>query len=366
MKVLVVSKALVSEMYRKKLTAMAALGAQVVAVVPPSWREGGGEQHLEPGATDGYELVVSPLRWNGHFHLHYYAQLPEILDRVRPDLLYMDEEPYNLATLFGVRAAARRRIPSLFFTWQNLLWRLPLPARMVERAVYRRVAWAIAGTEEAASVLHARGFGGGISVAPQFGVDAELFAPGPPPQGPFTIGFFNRLIAAKGPMETLAAFVRLPSDTCLRVIGDGPLRAELEREIERRELGGRVNISGRIASTRMPDTIRSVHVVVLPSLMTRRWKEQFGRILVEAMACGVPVVGSDSGEIPRVIGDAGLVTPEGDVEALREALLLLYGDPELRQRLGDAGRRRVLERYTNDRVAQLTLAACEAALGARQ
>jgi glycosyltransferase involved in cell wall biosynthesis len=304
------------------------------------------------------------LRWNGHFHLHYYARLPEIIDRVRPDLVYMDEEPYNLATLLGVRAAARRHIPALFFTWQNLLRRLPLPARMVEAEVYRRVAWAVAGTEDAASVLRAKGFGKGVSVAPQFGVDTELFCPGAQLEGPFTVGFFNRLVAPKGPMETLAAFSGLPADCRLRIVGDGPLRGDLEREIARQNLTGRVTISGRMPSGCVPDAIRSVHVVVLPSTTTRRWKEQFGRILVESMACGVPVVGTDSGEIPRVIGNAGLVVPERDVHALAAALVRLQADTELRRRLGALGRERALELYSNERVAGQTYDACTAALAA--
>jgi len=77
-------------------------------------------------------------------------------------------------------------------------------------------------------------------------------------------------------------------------------------------------------------------------------------VLVEAMACGVPVVGSDSGEIPHVIGEAGLIFPEGDVVALRERLASLQGDAELRKELGRRGRQRVLARYTQAQVAIAT------------
>ena len=75
-------------------------------------------------------------------------------------------------------------------------------------------------------------------------------------------------------------------------------------------------------------------VLVLPSLTTARWKEQFGRVLIEAMALGVPVIGSDSGEIPWVIGDAGLVFPEGNSAVLRERLRALFHDERLLQELG--------------------------------
>jgi glycosyltransferase involved in cell wall biosynthesis len=115
----------------------------------------------------------------------------------------------------------------------------------------------------------------------------------------------------------------------------------------------------------MPDVMRTFDVLVGPSLTTARWKEQFGRMLVEAMACGVPVIGSDSGEIPRVIDACGLVVPEGDAAALRLALEQLQGDRTLRGRLGRAGRQRVLEHFTQEAVAVRTVDAYRRLLGGR-
>src|SRR6185437_16445838 len=119
----------------------------------------------------------------------------------------------------------------------------------------------------------------------------------------------------------------------------------------------RVHFLGQIPSTAMPEVLRGFDVLAGPSLTTPRWKEQFGRMLVEAMACGVPVIGSDSGEIPRVIGDSGLIVPENDVQALREALKRLYHDSALRAHLGIAGRQRVLECFTQAAIAERTVEA---------
>ena len=96
--------------------------------------------------------------------------------------------------------------------------------------------------------------------------------------------------------------------------------------------------------------------MALPSLTRKNWKEQFGRVLIEAMACEMPVIGSDSGEIPNVIGDAGLVTPEGDAQALAAALARLGADPALRADLARRGRQRVLDRFTQEQVARRTAA----------
>jgi glycosyltransferase involved in cell wall biosynthesis len=73
------------------------------------------------------------------------------------------------------------------------------------------------------------------------------------------------------------------------------------------------------------------------------------------MACGIPVVGSDSGEIPNVIGDAGLVFEEGDVIDLRRHLQHLQQQPELQRELGRRGRQRVLEKYTQAQIAAQTV-----------
>jgi len=133
LKALIVSKALVHRAYRRKLDERAGLGVEVVAVVPEEWREAGKSQPLELGGDKGYELLVTPMRFNGHFHVHYYPRLPGIIRSRHPDVVHLDEEPYNLSTYLGARAAHRQGIPSLFFSRQTLLRRYPPPFRQVER-----------------------------------------------------------------------------------------------------------------------------------------------------------------------------------------------------------------------------------------
>ena len=125
-----------------------------------------------------------------------------------------------------------------------------------------------------------------------------------------------------------------------------------------RDLGiqERVQFDGAISSAQMPAYLQQLDVLVLSSRTLPNWKEQFGRILVEAMASGVAVVGSDSGEIPHVIGDAGLVFPEDDVDALHDRLLNLMRSDELRQQLAERGRQRVLANYTQQEIAAQTVA----------
>jgi glycosyltransferase involved in cell wall biosynthesis len=130
----------------------------------------------------------------------------------------------------------------------------------------------------------------------------------------------------------------------------------LERLAAGKGVAQRVEFAGAVSSQEIPQAFAAMDVMALPSLTRKNWKEQFGRVLIEAMACETPVIGSDSGEIPNVIGDAGLVTPEGDAKALAAALARLGSDPALRAALVRRGRQRVLDRFTQEQVARRTAA----------
>ena len=120
------------------------------------------------------------------------------------------------------------------------------------------------------------------------------------------------------------------------------------------QLADRVRFLPWLPSAQIVDYYHTLDVLVLPSRSRPNWKEQFGRVLVDAMACGVPVIGSTCGEIPNVIGDAGLIFPEGDVAALRAQLQRLHDDTTLRRDLAQRGRQRVLDHFTQAQIAQQT------------
>jgi glycosyltransferase involved in cell wall biosynthesis len=365
MRVLMASKILVVAAYRRKLEAIAAQpGIELIAVAPPAWREPGGRLiHFEPGPTPGYELRVEPIRFNGMYHLFYWPTLETVLRQTQPDLVHLDEEPYNLATALGTWQAARENTASLFFTWQNLLRRYPPPFAQLEKYVLRRSAHAIAGTASAVRVLRSKGYRGPAAVIPQFGVDPELFAPPPvPPDGVPTIGFVARLVEEKGVWVLLEALARLRGEWRLHVIGSGPLARPARRRAHQLGIAQRITWEASVPSLEVAQRLRTFAVLVQPSLTRRHWKEQFGRALVEAMACGVAVVGSTSGEIGDVVGEAGLLAPEGDAVCLRDTLQRLLADPSLRRELGRRGRERVLALYTHARIAEQTVGVYRAAI----
>jgi glycosyltransferase involved in cell wall biosynthesis len=352
------SKALVAGPYQRKAELIAAEpDIELTVAVPPFWRDGDRPQPLERMHTEGYRLLETPVRLPGNFHLHHYPAFSRLLDELRPDVVHVDEEPYNLATFLALRATHRRRIPALFFTWQNLPRRYPPPFRQFESFVHRHTAAAIAGSQTAADVLRRKGYKGPLSVIPQFGVDPEVFAPaaGPRPKRPLAVGYAGRLVAGKGVDLLLTALARVPEPWTLTLVGDGPEREQLVARAAALGLTDRVTFHSWLPAGDVPGFFLQLDAFVLPSRSTPTWIEQFGRVLIEAMASGVPCVGSDSGEIPHVLGEAGLVFPEDDAAALAGHLTRLATEPGLRASLAAAGRARVMERFTMARVAGETV-----------
>ncbi len=366
MHVVMISKACIVGAYQKKLEELAREpDIRLTVLVPPGWKDDRGEQRLERSFTEGYELRVTRLALNGRFHFHYYPDLAAELDEIHPDLLHIDEEPYNLATRLAMGQAARRNLPALFFTWQNLNRRYPPPFRWWERYNYRRARHVIAGNHDAAAVLRAKGYAGPIAIIPQFGVDPDLFSPAgrSRPDRPFTVGYAGGLVSAKGVDALLRACARLAAPWELHLAGSGPEEAALRSLASALGVAQHVHWLGKRSSTAMPEFYRSLDALALPSRTMPNWKEQFGRVLVEAMACETPVIGSDSGEIPHVIADAGLIFPENDIDALAAHLSALQEDAQLREELGRRGRRRALRYFTQAQIARSTAAVYRRMLG---
>lgn len=358
LRVLMISKACIVGIYQRKLEAMAALGIDLLTLVPPAWTDERGRQPLERVHTTGYRLEVIPIVRDGDFHTHFYRGVSGWMQRFRPHIVHIDEEPYNLAAWQAFYHARRAGAKTVAFSWQNIDRRYPPPFAWGERWLLRGLNALIAGTDDAAAVWRAKGYTGRLAVIPQFGTDAAVFRPPatPRPDRPFTVGYVGRLVEEKGIGVLIEAVARLGGDARLIVLGGGPLRAALIMQATGLGLADRVQFDPQVASTQMAAQYSRFDVLVLPSLTRAHWKEQFGRVLVEAMASGVPVVGSNSGAIPGVIGKAGLIVPEGDAAGLAAALGRLHEDADLRRRLVMAGRQRAMALFSHDGVAAATVA----------
>ncbi len=358
MRVALVSKTFVAEAAQKLLERIAAQpGVELTLITPPEWRSDDGRLlPFTPRYTAGYAVKQTPVVLNGRYHLYVYRGLSRVMRQLQPDVVHIDEEPYNPAGAQSQRAASLVGARSVFVTLQNLYKDYPFPYSKLEQYDYRHMAHLIAVNAAAGDVARKKGYAGPLSVFTVYGIDPALFQPAPrreprPTPDTFIVGYLGRLTLYKGAGLLIEALAGMPARCRLRFIGSGPDEATLRQMVVERGVADRVEFRAAVPTDAVPAALAEIDALALPSLTQPNWMEQFGRVLIEAMACATPVVGSDSGEIPHVIGDAGLVTSEGDVAALRAALLRLEGDVALRARLGELGRARALRLFTNEAAA---------------
>jgi glycosyltransferase involved in cell wall biosynthesis len=335
---------------------VAELGWKVSMVVPNRWVDEYSTGGFTPQAIDGFAgsfarvRVARPGNVQRHFYLTRAGRW--LSGPLRPDVLFLEHEPFSVPALQWGWECWRRGIPWGVQGDENLDRPLPWPAKAIRAFTIPRIAFFAARSPGGAEMLRRWGATAPIDIVPH--TLPEWTPPPRPEGGVFTIGFAGRLVEAKGVRDLIAAAAELPFPFRLLVVGDGPLREELQRA----PLGrGTLDLRVGVRSDAMPPLYAEMDVLVLPSRTTATWAEQFGKVLGEALLCGTPVVGASSGEIPWVIETTGggWVFPEGDVAALASVLSGLHHDPNLRRSLADAGRRGV-ERHLSPSVAAKALA----------
>ena len=317
-------------------------GVDVTLVAPHRWNEGGRDVALDAGPGD----QVHAVRTYGR-HPFRFAYDPIGLWRALRaspvDVLDVHEEPASLAT-FEVLVLARLagvQAPVCLYSAQNLLKRYPPPFRWFERRALRAAAAVHTCNDAAGEVLRAKGFSGrvrnlGLGVGPEYEVAGSATDPTLAGGRPLRLGFVGRLTRQKGIDLTLQAVAKVDG-VSLCIVGDGPLRDEVVALVAELGIGERVELLAHRRADELPELYRSIDVLVAPSIDTPGVVEQFGRVVVEAEACGAAAIVSDSGSLPWVGGDAALVVRQGDVAALAEAIRRLRDNPSDVARLRKLG-----------------------------
>jgi glycosyltransferase involved in cell wall biosynthesis len=278
----------------------------------------------------------------GDPHRGIYGTAGFGLGAAAPDIIQAEEEPDSLAALH-VAAARRARSPRsrlVLYTWQNV----NRPKGPLVEWVLRRTLSAadavLCGSRGAASLLRQLGYSRPTAVIPALALDSSIYRRRTVPRlsDAFTIGYVGRLAPEKGIDTLIAAVAAMGPPALLVAAGTGRCRAALEQQARELGIGESVRFTGSLDADGVAGLLSAVDVLVVPSRSTPVWKEQFGRVIVEAMGCGVPVVGSDSGAIPEVVGPHGLIFPEDHVGKLVEHLRTLRASPALRESIGRQGR----------------------------
>ncbi|GAB4530157.1 MAG: glycosyltransferase family 4 protein [Pleurocapsa sp.] len=381
MKILVVSHTYIVDLNCEKLRELAKLRSdiEVTVVVPQKWRPGGVQNKIiESQFKQEENFAIAPIAnfsENNQGLLTFNWEIVELLKRFKPDIIQVEQGAKSLAyaQLITLNKILKLQAKNIFFTWWNLPYQNKFPISLLEKYNLDNSHGLIAGNQDGADILREHGYKNKVIVMPQLGVNEKLFSPQLQPElaaklnlksDDFVIGFVGRFVPEKGILTLISALTRITNLSCkLLLLGRGVLKQEIQKQAKEANIQERLIMVESVPHDAVPQYINLMDVLVLPSETTYQfktlsaigWKEQFGHVLIEAMACQVAVIGSDSGEIPHVIQDAGMTFPEGDTEALSNCLQQLIQQPQLTKSLAQKGRDRALKLYTNYALAKRQL-----------
>jgi glycosyltransferase involved in cell wall biosynthesis len=366
MRVLLVSHAMVTRSNHRLAEELSAYpDVQLEVLTPPWWDEESRHVAQEKTADPRYRIRIGKL---GYFRqpkpnlFFFRSGLARALHQVRPDIIDFYEEPFSMVMgqLLPLRRLFAPRARLMFYSAQNIYKRYPPPFSLFEQAAFRAASYANVCASEVGAVLRRKGYRKPLKLIP-LAADDAVFKPLPEARNEVraemgiapqqrVLGYLGRLSAEKGVQDIVAALPLLPDDVRLLIVGGGE-REPLEQQARTLGMAERLIFSGAVNRLDAPRYLNAMDLLVVPSHSTPSWKEQFGRIIVEAFLCGVPVLGSDSGAIPEVVSDTGLIFPEGDVAALAAAAERLLAQPVLAVDLSSRALTRARAEFTWPRVA---------------
>ena len=341
---------------------------QITIVTPSNWKtEYGKTLSPEPWTDYHGQLLGIPVSLSGNIPLHvYHATFFRLLSELEPDFIYVHQEPYAIQTAQVYLANSLTiKKPIAFFTWQNIYKRYPLIFHQIERSILNNSSIAFTGSRSAEEVLRKKGFQQDCIMLPS-GIDTDLYASSDQGQtlkktlqkaeNEVIIGYLGRIVAEKGLKTLLKALHKIKElPWQLVMVGTGEYETEFKQTAKELQIDCKIEYLGYIPHTKAPLYLSAFDLLVLPSETQPNWKEQFGRVIIESMACNTPVIGSNSGEIPYLLKSTcgGLTFPEAQPEALAKQLSKLIIDRDMRQSLGKQGRQSIVQNYTNHSLARI-------------
>lgn len=337
-------------------------------MVPDHWPEISPADH--PSSTQSFDVHYRPVVLAGRKGGYLLSGVVSTLRDIDPDVVITHGEPWYAFSLTVGMACSILSIPHLVFSWENLE-RVPISTlqRGLELVGFKLIDGFIAGSDAAARRLRNRGFSGSITEAPQTGVDTNSFTPDSGdesvlrefgvPTDVKVVLYAGRYSPEKGIESAIAAaddVLDKRDDSHFLFVGDGEFANEMERAVADREIEDEVTIvTERQPYSRMTSIFALADLFLYPSITTETWAEQFGYATAEAMSSGVPVITTECGALPDVVGEAGIVCPEDNPKALAEAIDELLSDDECRHALSKRARKRAVELFSLESVADAHL-----------
>jgi glycosyltransferase involved in cell wall biosynthesis len=372
-KILSIGHSYIVGVNRRLINEMSRIGKddwEVQAIAPSTLKNDFRQFEYQREPADICKISDIPVYFDTPIHLMSYDwQIADLLDS-NWDVVHCWQEPYIVC---GAQVAylTPKTAKLVYYSPQNIEKQYPPPFRWLENFATNRMDGLI-GVGETATQMWQHKLGKKLqdkSVATiPHGIDTELFQPNAlggekvrtrcnwhHDSSPI-IGYLGKLTSEKGLLLMMDILDRLASQGTewrALIVGKGPLLGALQQWAQR--YPSRVCIFDDVAHAAVPDYLNAMDLLLAPSQTRPNWCEQLGRMTIEAMACGVPVIASDSGEIPLVVGDAGIVVPEADLDAWVKAIQKTIDTPTFRAELIAAGIDRVHQKFTWNTVARQKL-----------
>ncbi len=347
MRTLIVNSMFASSVYRRCADELGSLnGMELTLLTVDAWRMNGRPMPCDGvSAKSPYATVIGKTAWRGYENRGFYISgLRRAFQLSRPDVLFLMEEPFSVfaAEILLAKSLFAPRIPVVFFTWNNLSltqfdYRPSFFYRNVARRTLSHMHYALTANTDGIEVLRRAGFENPIRTV-GYGVDTSAYQTPRPDRvkkirdslgisrDDIVVGYVGRMLEMKGVDLLIEAYTKLKSDhprlkTKLLLVGSGEWEQPMLQLARDRGIALDLRHIPSVPHREVPDYMHTLDILVLPSRRKAMWAEQFGRVLVEAMAAGKIVIGSSSGAIPEVIGDGGFVFPENDSMALSTELV---------------------------------------------
>ncbi len=372
MKVLVISHTYIASINREKWKIFAKRypNTQLKILIPKCWKatlfdiQAG---DLFADSLKNCKFISLDIFNSGNEVLYGYGFLgiAKLLINFKPDLIHV-EQGDNAFSYFQAILLSKifcRKAKFCFFTWvnwkQKRSWKYNFFWNFIEKFNLFFSDGAFVGNHDAKVILQNKNFKKSIQVLLQLGVNQNFFRPTEKAleSTKKIIGYVGRLLPEKGIFLLVDAFTGLIKnfpDWRLLFVGNGKSERKLREYVKDKNILDYVEFRPAMPHEKVAEVLNELEILVLPSYDTAEWREQFGHVLIEAMSCKIPVIGSTGGQIPQVIGNAGLIFEQKNEMEMMSCLKKLMQDQVLRKKLGQSGYERFKSNYSYEIIADKT------------
>jgi len=368
MRILVISHSAIQPTYHRKFEEISKLGdVSIRVIVPEKWVENTQVLHFSKIDKPNLTFIPAKVTFPGYGSRFFFiSNIAKHFYEFKPNIIHLEEEPWSLCAIQTIilRKILCPESPLIFRTSLSIpiKQRFNFLAESIEKITFRESDFAFILSEKAGKILRQKGYKKDMKVSPN-GVDSAVFRRIDVSElkqklgiteDDFIIGYVGRIMRMKGLDTLLKSCSMIDRKYKLLLVGSGDYKDDLI--LLARDLGiiDKLILVGAVSAMEVPKYMNCMNVLVLPSITTPGWVEFFGRVLVEAMMCQVPVIGSSSGEIPNVVADAGLIFQEADPFDLKDKLLTIIDNVDLRDELIKKGSARASSLYTWESIAKDT------------